>query len=44
MLKAPTQPLYTGEDLRKLEENYNKAQQQWVDDMINACHVSNYDN
>jgi len=26
--------------MRKLEEGYNQSQRQWVDDMINACHVS----
>ena len=26
-----------GDDLKKLEEGYNAAQRQWIDDMINAC-------
>ena len=28
-----------GDDLKKLEEGYNAAQRQWIDDMINACQV-----
>ena len=30
---------FSGEDIRKMEENYNQAQQQWVDNMVNACQV-----
>ena len=29
-----------GDDIKKLEESYNQAQRQWMDDMINACQVS----
>ena len=29
-----------GDDIRKMEETYNQAQRQWMDDMINACQVS----
>ena len=32
---------FLGDDIKKLEESYNQAQRQWMDDMINACQVGN---
>ena len=32
--------VYVGDDLKKLEDSYNHAQTQWIDNMINACQVS----
>ena len=32
--------MYVGDDLKKLEDSYNHAQTQWIDNMINACQVS----
>lgn len=31
--------LSAGDDIKKLEENYNQAQKVWIDNMINACQV-----
>lgn len=31
--------LSLGDDLKKMEESYNHAQHQWMDNMINACQV-----
>ena len=28
-----------GEEIKKLQETYNKTQQNWMDNMINACQV-----
>lgn len=32
-----------GDEIKKLEENYNQAQRQWIDNMINACQVRSCD-
>ena len=34
--------VHAGDDLKKMEENYNQAQRQWTDNMINACRVSSF--